>query len=98
MHRLRHTLDFKSDCSKVDSCLREIPKFSQWKAKCCTPWSGPVTLKLTTCACKLMKQRYKPPIPGPNVRPYGSGGRSNPITQLLRACEIASEASERFKC
>ena len=36
-----------------------------------------------------MKQRYKPPIPGPDVRPDGSGGRSNPITQRLRACEIA---------
>ncbi|KAF8045204.1 hypothetical protein N665_5414s0001 [Sinapis alba] len=89
----------KSDyCLTVEPCLREIPKLSQWKTRCCTTWSKPVTTTLKTCACKLMKQKYNPPSPGPKVRPYGSGSVSDPMTQLLRACGIAREASEIFKC
>ncbi|KAL0796629.1 hypothetical protein Bca101_068006 [Brassica carinata] len=49
----------KSDCVKtIESCMRQEPKNSQWKTKCCTMWSGIVTPKTLACACRVKKNHF----------------------------------------
>ncbi|KAF8083978.1 hypothetical protein N665_0741s0012 [Sinapis alba] len=69
------TATIKSECSKTAiSCLKQVPKNNQWKTKCCTGWSGPVTSKSKACACQLNKQYTTRSIFAQLLRACGLGG------------------------